>query len=110
MLGEILQGLTDANAAEAVLADVGGQEIRQRIELAPAQTTCLLASWSRTRSATCWTTAAKTSGWTCSARCPARHIRALSLLIESSHARSLVRQAVTTRADRCPDCLRPRRR
>lgn len=36
MLGDILQGLTDANTAEAVLADVGGQEIRQRIELAAA--------------------------------------------------------------------------
>ena len=32
MLGEILQGLTDADAAEAMLADVGSPELRQRIE------------------------------------------------------------------------------
>lgn len=36
MLGQILQALTDADSAEAVLAQVGSQEIRQRVERAAA--------------------------------------------------------------------------
>ncbi len=36
MLGQILQGLTDADMAETVLADVGGHELRQCIERAAA--------------------------------------------------------------------------